>query len=33
MKAFMLALTLLASTGAPVMAEGFTNPYLTNQDR
>jgi hypothetical protein len=33
MKAFMLALTLLATSGAPVMAEGFENIYQTNHSR
>jgi hypothetical protein len=33
MKAIMLALTLLAATGAPVLADGFPNPYQTNFDR
>jgi len=29
----MIALTLLAATGAPVMAEGFPNPYQTTNPR
>jgi len=33
MKAFMLALTLLATSGASVMAEGFEHLYQTNQGR
>jgi hypothetical protein len=33
MKAIMLALTLFAATGAPVLADGFPNPYQTNFDR
>ena len=33
MKATMLALALLAASGAPVLAEGYPNPYQTNQDR
>ena len=32
MKAIMLALTILAATGAPVLADGFPNPYQTNFD-
>jgi hypothetical protein len=33
MKAIVLALTILAATGAPVLADGFPNPYQTNFDR
>lgn len=33
MKEIMLALTLLAATGAPVMADGFPNPYQTTMSR
>jgi hypothetical protein len=33
MKATMLALALLASSGAPVLADGFPNLYQTNFDR
>ena len=33
MKATMLALALLAAFGAPVLAEGYPNPYQTNQER
>jgi len=33
MKEIMLALALLASTGAPVLAEGFPNPYQTTMPR
>jgi hypothetical protein len=33
MKATMLALALLASSGAPVLADGFPNPFQTNFDR
>jgi len=33
MKATMLALALLAASGAPVLADGFPNPYQTNMER
>ena len=33
MKEIILAVSLLAATAAPAMAEGFPNPYQTNYDR
>jgi hypothetical protein len=33
MKAIFVALTILAATGAPVLADGFPNPYQTTVDR
>ena len=33
MKVTILALALLAASGAPVLAEGFPNAYQTNFDR
>jgi hypothetical protein len=33
MKATLLALTLLAASGAPVLAEGYPNPYQTTMGR
>ena len=33
MKATMFALALLAASGAPVLADGFPNPYQTNMPR
>ena len=33
MKEIMLALALLASTGAPALADGFPNPYQTFMPR
>ncbi len=33
MKATLLALALLAASGAPVVAEGFPNPHQTNFGR
>jgi hypothetical protein len=33
MKAILLALTILAATGTPVLADGFPNPYQTTMDR
>jgi hypothetical protein len=33
MKEALLALTILAASGAPVLADGFPNPYQTNMPR
>ena len=33
MKATLIALALLAASGAPVLADGFPNPYQTNMPR
>jgi hypothetical protein len=33
MQATLLALTLLAASGAPVLAEGYPNPYQTTMGR
>ena len=33
MKPIMLAFAILAAAGAPVLADGFPNPYQTNFDR
>ena len=33
MKATLLGLTILAATGAPLLVEGFPNPYQTTMDR
>lgn len=33
MKEIVLAIALIAATGAPALADGFPNPYLTTMDR
>jgi len=33
MKEIILAVSLLAATAAPVLAEGFPNPYQTTMSR